>query len=170
MSGDSSALIQLGIVGAPFGVRGWVKLRSHADPPDSLLEHRSLHIGRNGAWTEYRVEERGRSGGALTAKFVGINDRDQAATLRGLEVCVPRSALPQRDAKDFYRTDLIGCAVVNLEGAELGRVQHFVETPAHTLMVVRGAKEYWIPAEPQHLRKVDLGTRRVVVDWVEAAD
>src|ERR1700750_1531231 len=29
MGCDSSALIQLGFVGAPFGVRGWIKLRSH---------------------------------------------------------------------------------------------------------------------------------------------
>jgi 16S rRNA processing protein RimM len=168
MSGDSSALIQLGIVGAPFGVRGWVKLRSHSDPPERLLEHRSLQIGRGGAWAEYRVEERGRSGGVLTVKFAGVDDRDQAAALRGLEVCVPRSALPQRDAKDFYRTDLIGCEVVNLDGLGLGVVRHFIETPAQTLMVVRGANEYWIPALPKHLRRVDLAARRVVVDWVAA--
>jgi 16S rRNA processing protein RimM len=168
MSGDSSALIQLGIVGAPFGVRGWVKLRSHTDPPEGLLEHPSLHIGRGGAWTEYRVEERGRSGGALTAKLAGVEDRDQAAALRGFEVSVPRSALPQRDAKDFYRTDLIGCEVVNHDGVRLGVVRHFIETPAQTLMVVRGAGEHWIPALPKHLRRVDLAARRVVVDWALA--
>jgi 16S rRNA processing protein RimM len=168
MSGDSSALIQLGIVGAPFGVRGWVKLRSHTDPPERLLEHRTLHIGRGGAWTEYRVEERGRSGGVPTAKLAGVEDRERAAALRGLPVCVPRSALPPRDAKDFYRTDLIGCEVVNLDGVSLGVVQHFIETPAQTLMVVRGANEYWIPALPQHLRRVDLAARRAVVDWVAA--
>jgi len=69
MSDESSALIQLGIVGAPFGVRGWVKLRSHTDPPERLLEHGNLQIGREGAWQSYRIEQRGRSGGALTAKL-----------------------------------------------------------------------------------------------------
>ena len=88
MGGDSSALIQLGFVGAPFGVRGWVKLRSHTDPPERLLEHRELQIGREGAWRMYRIEASGRSGGALTAKLAGIEDRDQAAALRGAQVCV----------------------------------------------------------------------------------
>jgi 16S rRNA processing protein RimM len=163
--GDSSALIQLGFVGAPFGVRGWIKLRSHTDPPERLLEHRSLQIGREGAWRTFRIEATGRSGGSLTAKLVGIEDRDQAAALRGAEVCVTRAELPARDDKDFYRADLIGCDVVNLAGSALGVVLHFVETPVQVLMVVRGEKEYWVPAVPKHLRRVDLTARRVVVDW-----
>ena len=165
MSGESSALIQLGVVGAPFGVRGWIKLRSHTDPPERLLEHRSLVLGRGSVWQSYRIEASGRSGGALTVKLTGIEDRDQAQALRGAQVCVPRSELPQREIRDFYRADLIGCEVVNLEGIVLGDVQHFIETPAQVLMVVRGTQEFWIPAVPQHLRRVDLRERRLVVDW-----
>jgi 16S rRNA processing protein RimM len=170
MGDESSALIQLGSVGAPFGVRGWVKLRSHTSPPERLLEHGNLQIGREGAWRSYRIEQRGRSGGALTAKLAGVEDRDQAAALRGAQVCVPRVDLPPRDDKDFYRADLVGCEVVNLAGVDLGVVQHFVETPAQPLMVVRGEREYWVPAVPQHLRRVDLKARRVVVDWDAATD
>jgi 16S rRNA processing protein RimM len=170
MSGEPSALIELGLVGAPFGVRGWVKLRSYTDPPERLLEHRSLQVGFGGAWQAYRVEASGRSGGQLTAKFAGVNDRDEAQALRGAQICVARSELPKRAAQDFYRADLIGCEVVNLAGLSLGKVQYFTETPAHALMVVRGAKEFWVPAVPQHLRRVDLQTRQVVVDWDDPVD
>ena len=165
MSDESSALIQLGFVGAPFGVRGWIKLRSHTDPPERLLEHRDLHIGQGQVWRTYRIESSGRSGGALAVKLKGVEDRDQAQALRGSQVCVPRTELPERNDKDFYRADLIGCEVVNLEDVALGFVRHFVETPAQVLMVVRGSQEFWIPAVPQHLRRVDLQARRVVVDW-----
>jgi len=169
MGGESSALIELGIVGAPFGVRGWVKLRSYTEPPDRLLEHRSVQLRLGGAWRAYQIEASGRSGGQLTVKLVGVEDRDEAQALRGAPIGVPRSALPARDAKDFYRADLIGCEVVNLKGVRLGVVQHFVEIPAHALMVVRGEQEYWVPAVPQHLRRVDLQARQVVVDWDEGA-
>ena len=165
MGDDSSALIQLGFVGAPYGVRGWVKLRSHTDPPERLLEHRNLMLGRDGVWQNYRIEASGRSGGALTVKLAGVEDRDQAQALRGAQICVPRSELPPRNDRDFYRADLIGCEVVNLAGRDLGSVRHFIETPAQVLMVVRGVQEFWIPAVPQHLRRVDLEARRVVVDW-----
>jgi 16S rRNA processing protein RimM len=132
-----------------------------------LLEHRKLHIGQGKTWQSYRIEASGRSGGSLTVKLAGIEDRDQAQALRGAQVCVPRSELPQRDERDFYRADLIGCEVVNLDGTSLGNVQHFIESPAQVLMVVRGTREFWIPAVPQHLRRVDLQARRVVVDWNE---
>jgi 16S rRNA processing protein RimM len=170
MGDEASTLIQLGFVGAPFGVRGWVKLRSHTDPPERLLDHRSLMLGHGSVWQNYRIEASGRSGGALTVKLTGVEDRDQAQALRGAQVCVPRSELPPRDDRDFYRADLVGCEVVNLDGAELGTVAHFMETPAQVLMVVRGAQEVWIPAVPRHLRRVDLQARRVVVDWDAAAE
>ena len=53
MSGESSSLIELGAVGAPFGVRGWVKLRSYTEPPERLLQHRSLQLRFGGAWRPY---------------------------------------------------------------------------------------------------------------------
>jgi len=169
MSSEPSSLIELGVVGAPFGVRGWVKLRSFTAPPDRLLQHRTLRLGRDGSWATHEIEASGHSGGQLTAKLSGVDNRDQAQVLRGARVCVPRSELPRREEKDFYRADLIGCEVVNLAGIRLGSVQHFIETPAHVLMVVRGEQEYWVPAAPRHLRRVDLEARRVVVDWDDAA-
>ena len=112
----------------------------------------------------------GRSGGALTVKLAGVLDRTAAEALKGAAVAVPRSELPPCAARDFYRADLLGCEVVNLAGDPLGVVAHFVEIPAHALMVVRGTREYWVPAVPQHLRRVDLEARRIVVDWEEPAD
>lgn len=169
MSVGAAAFIELGVVGAPFGVRGWVKLRSFTDPPERLLQHRTVHLGLGGSWNAYTIEASGRSAGQLTAKLSGVEDRDQAKLLSGASVGVPRSELPPRNDKDFYRADLIGCEVVNLLGIRLGLVLHFVETPAQVLMVVRGEHEYWVPAEPRHLRRVDLAARLVVVDWDGAA-
>lgn len=169
MSGDLASLIELGVIGAPFGVRGWVKIRSFTDPPERLLSHRVLQLGLRGSWTEVTVEATGRSAGQLTAKLSGVDDRDRAQALRGSQVCVPRSELPPGDDKDYYRADLIGCEVLNLAGVRLGAVKHFIETPAQVLMVVRGTREFWVPAIPRHLRRVDLGQRRVIVDWDEAA-
>jgi 16S rRNA processing protein RimM len=116
------------------------------------------------------VEASGCSGGALTVKLAGVADRTAADALKGAAVGVPRSALPPCAAGDFYQADLLGCEVVNLAGDRLGAVAHFVEIPAHTLMVVRGTREYWVPAVPQHLRRVDLEARRIMVDWEEPVD
>jgi 16S rRNA processing protein RimM len=160
-------LVEMGCVGAPFGVRGWIKVRSFMDPPERVFEKRRLQLLRHDKTEIFKIESTGRSGGQLTAKLVGVDDRDRAAALRGAVIVVPRADLPQGRSQDFYRSDLLGCEVVNLAGKALGRVDHFIETTAHALMVVRGEAEFWIPAVPQHLRRVDLGARRVVVDWDE---
>lgn len=170
MSPEASELIELGIVGAPFGVRGWVKLRSYTDPPERLLDHRQFQLKLGGALRTYSVEADGRSGGRLTVKLEGVEDRDAAQALRGAVIGVPRSELPPREDRDFYRADLIGCEVVNLAGVRLGAVAHFIEIPAHALMVVRGEREYWVPAVPRHLKRVDLRARQVVVDWDDPTD
>ena len=170
MSDEPCALIELGAVGAPFGVRGWVKLRSFTDPPDRLLEHRRLRLKLSGAWRSYEVEDCGRSGGQLTVKLAGVGSREEADALKGAPVGVPRSELPPPGAGDFYRADLIGCDVMTVAGVRLGIVAHFVETPAHAIMVVRGEREYWVPAVPAYLVRVELGARRVVVAWDEPAD
>jgi 16S rRNA processing protein RimM len=169
MGEDSPSLVEMGCVGAPFGVRGWVKVRSYMDPPERVFEKRRLQLLRQGATETYAIESTGRSGGQLTAKLAGVDDRDRATALRGAAIVVPRADLPPSSAQDFYRSDLLGCEVVNVAGRRLGVVDHFIETSAHALMVVRGEAEFWVPAVPQHLRRVDLGLRRVVVDWDEPA-
>ncbi len=169
MGDEASPLMELGIVTAPYGVRGWVKLRSDTEPADRIFQHRTLSIVRHGVVQAFRIEATGHSGGQPTVKFVGVDDRGAAEGLRGASLCVRRDELPRRAAREFYRADLIGCEVVDLGGTSLGTVQYFVETPEQALMVVRGAKEIWVPAVPKHLRRVDLQARRIVVDWDAAA-
>jgi 16S rRNA processing protein RimM len=170
MGEEAASLVVLGAVTAPLGVKGWVKMRSDTDPPERLFEYPNLRLRLRGAILDCRVQFTGHSGGRLTAKLAGIDDRDRAAELSGAEVCVARKELPAGGAGEYYRADLIGLRVVDLAGTELGLVGHFLETPAHALMVVRGSKEMWIPAVPRHLRRVDLEAGLIMVDWAEPAE
>ena len=170
MSGADSTLIQLGAVGAPFGVRGWFKVRSDTVPPESLLDYRVWSLELRNECREYEIQSSGRSSGQLTVKLRGVDDRDVAASLTGASILVRRELLPPRGEKEFYRADLIGCDVVNTSGQTLGTVQYFIESPAHALMVVArrtdaGSAEVWIPAVADHIRRVDLSARKVIVEW-----
>ena len=78
---------------------------------------------------------------------------------------VRRSELPAPGQREYYRADLLGFVVRNLQGVELGRLDHFVDGAASAMMVVVGSDEYWIPAIPQYLRKVDLEGHALSVDW-----
>ena len=160
--------IALGRLGAPFGVRGWLHVDSHTQPPTQLLEYPQWGLRFANGERQVRHVASGRAHGkGLVAHLQGLTDRDAAAALTGAMIEVERSRLPAPKEREYYRTDLVGLAVSNLEGVPLGVVSHFVDTPGAAVMVVKSGdgSEHWVLAHPKHLRKVDLAARTVLVDW-----
>ncbi len=160
--------IELGRIRAPFGIRGWLRVESHTDPPEGLLGYREWVLRlASGERLERRVVEGRRHAEGLVAHLEGVDDRGEAAALTGAVIEVERAALPRLAEREHYRADLIGLRVRNVEGAELGTVSHFVDAPAGAVMVTReaGGREHWVPAAPPHLRRVDLAAGEILVDW-----
>jgi len=156
--------VVLGRIGAAHGVRGWVRVQSFTDPPEALLEYDAW---RASGGRSLRIEEQSWDGKQLRVRFRGIADRTTAETLNGLELQVERTALPALPAGQYYRDDLLGLRVRNLQGIELGVLDHFVDAPAQAVMVIRGEREHWVPVTPQHLCRVRLDERWIEVDWPE---
>ena len=160
--------IELGRVGAPFGIKGWVHIESHTDPPQGLLGYRQwvLRLANGERLARCVLEGRQHAEG-LVAHLEGVDDRGGAAALTGAVIEVDRAVLPRLPEREYYRADLLGLRVRNLQGAELGTVSHFVEAPAGAVMVAReaGGREHWVPAALPHLRRVDLTAGEILVDW-----
>ena len=123
-------------------------------------------LGRDGKWQSAKVAEGQLHGKSVIARLEGIDDRDQAATLIGTEIAVPRDALPEPEDGQFYWSDLIGMTVVHRDGTELGRIDDMLETGANDVMIVRGDQERLIPfIKDEVVLSVELGKKRVNVDW-----
>ena len=157
----------MGRIAAPFGIKGWIKVQPYSEDPGTLMDFASWRVGRGDQQRHYGVEEIQDHSNALIAKLEGINDRDQAFALRGLEVSVPRSALPPPEENEFYWADLIGLLAINHQGMELGRVESLMETGAHDVLVVKGKREHLIPFIAAFVGKVDMAAGRIEVDWGE---
>jgi 16S rRNA processing protein RimM len=161
-------LVEVGRLGAAHGVRGWLRVQSYTDPPQRLFEWRRwLLRPENGAAREVTLMESRPQGNGWIAKLEGIEERDAASRLAGQMVLVDRAELPPTQGREFYRADLVGFEVKNLEGALLGVVVHFIDTPGNAVMVIRGAREYLVPVTAQHLRQIGAGDRTLIVDWPE---
>jgi 16S rRNA processing protein RimM len=153
---------------APHGVRGALRVQSYAEPAGSLVQHRHWRLRRrDGSEQPFEVVQAAWDGRAVRASLAGVADRDAAEQLRGAEVLIERSERPAPGPREYYRDDLLGFAVRNREGAHLGTLQYFLETPAGPLMVVRGEREYWLPASAPCLWRVDLAERQIEVEWPE---
>jgi 16S rRNA processing protein RimM len=156
----------MGQIATAHGVRGWVVVRSFADPPVALLEHEVWHLrSPNGATREMKLLEGAPYRDRLRVLLEGVTDRDQALALSGWWIEVPRSELPALAEREFFRDDLLGFEVHNLEGVSLGQASFFADLPGGSVMVVKGEREHWVPANPEHLRKIDQAGRHIEVDW-----
>lgn len=158
----------MGRIVAPYGIRGWVKIQPGTEEVDGLLSYRSWWLARDRDWQEYEVAEGRAHGAVLVAHLVGCDDRDRALDLRGMQVAVPRDALPAPRQGEYYWCDLIGVRVENRQGEALGQVEEVFATGANDVLVVRGERERLIPFIDPVVVEVDLAEGRMLVDW--AAD
>lgn len=159
------AWIVLGRIAGVYGVRGWLRVVSHTDPCEGILNYPVWWLGEPGKSEACRLIAGRTHGRGIVANLEGVTDRDRAHALIGTEIAVPRSALA--DDGGYYWADLMGLAVRNREGIELGRISGYIPTGANDVMVVDdGKRERLIPWVPR--RTVDEVYRElgwVQVDW-----
>lgn len=158
--------VTLGRIGAPHGVRGWVRVQSWTRPPEAILDFDRWLVGADEARREYTIADAGRTAKGLIVRLEGCSDREAAAALRHAPVAVPRAALPEPEPGEWYWADLEGLAVETVDGTPLGRVDHLMETGANDVLVVRGERERLIPwVMDRFVRSVEPEAGRIVVDW-----
>jgi 16S rRNA processing protein RimM len=164
----------MGHVLGPYGVKGWVKVRPHSADPDAMLRHGVWRVRSEAgaAWRDVALETGKVHADTVLAQLAGIDSREAAMALRGAEVGVPRGELPAAADDEVYLADLVGLAVVNREGVQLGRVVAVQEFGAHPVLRVLpmggdAKAERLIPFVPAVVDNVDLDAQRIDVAWGE---
>ncbi len=164
MAGDQRVIF--GRISGLFGVKGWVRLFSHTQPREAILDYDRWLIGRDEEWREFRLAEGRRHGKAVIARLEGFLDCDQASGLIGADVAVERDQLPAAEKGEYYWADLVGLEVVTTDGRALGQVHHLLATGANDVLVVRGEDECLVPfIRDRVIREVDLDGGVIRVDW-----
>ncbi|NNF51872.1 MAG: ribosome maturation factor RimM [Gammaproteobacteria bacterium] len=158
-------MVVIGEIAGVYGVKGWLRIRSHTQPLENIFRYQEWQLGKDGSWSAVSVTEGRRHGRGLVAKLAGIDDRDAAAKHQGKLIAVRRDQLPD-SAGDYYWTDLEGLNVETREGVKLGVVDHLLETGANDVLVVKGEKERLIPfVLDQVVCDIDLRSGVMVVNW-----
>jgi 16S rRNA processing protein RimM len=91
----------------------------------------------------------------------GVDDRAGAEALRGEELLVARADAPPLPAGEYWAEDLEGCAVVTVDGRELGHVQRLRALPSCEVLEVG---ELLVPMVADAVLGISLEQRRIVVD------
>jgi 16S rRNA processing protein RimM len=160
-------MVIMGRIAAAHGIRGWVRIQPFTEYLDSLLGYKFWWIGdEQGPWREVEVQHCEAHNKTLAAQLPDCPDRNAAEKLKGLLIAVPRSSLPQQSNDEYYWSDLIGLAVVNEAGEQLGTVANLLETGANQVLSVMGDNgEILIPFVATAIKQVDLKNKTIHVDW-----
>lgn len=165
MNSNEPQMVMVGEIVRPHGLAGAVKVRATTDDPQrfSLLEDvKLLRDGRT--LGEYRVTRVQIGKGEVFVKFQGVDDRNQAETLRGAGLMIPREARVRAAADQYYHFEIIGLPVYTATGELLGEIVDIETFPAHDVWVIRhGERQHLVPAVKAFIKDVDVQNRRVVI-------
>jgi 16S rRNA processing protein RimM len=160
-----SDLVCVGAIAGGFGIHGEVRLKSFTARPEDIAAYGPL-CTEDGA-TRFTVTLTGHTSGALTARLAGVTTKEQADTLRGTRLCVPRERLPDLPEDEFYHTDLIGLSVHDSGGAPLGRVRAVLNHGASDLLEIEvpgASRTVLLPFTREAVPTVDIAAGRIVAD------
>ena len=154
--------IEAGKIINTHGVRGEVKIESWLDTPEFLCSFPRFFLhGKELGVLSARVHK-----GFAIVRLDGVDDLNAAAVLKETVVSVARedAHLP---AGAYFLCDIIGARVTDEDGQEIGTLADIEETPAAPLYVIRGAREYLVPAVPEFIKKVDAENGMITVHLIE---
>ncbi len=173
--------ITVGKIGAPYGVRGWVKVQSFTESVKNILDYDPWYFDSRGpasrktdsrassesaAWIEAPLLEAKTHAKGIIARFESCDDRDAALLMGGQEIAIRRDQLPEPPQGEYYWVDLEGLEVKTLDGTSLGTVDHIEATGANDVLVVKGERERLIPYVMGHIvHEVDIDAGFIRIDW-----
>ncbi|MGB8600061.1 MAG: ribosome maturation factor RimM [Burkholderiales bacterium] len=158
-------LLVMGRIICPFGVRGWLKIKTFTEAPETLADFQDWWLHTPAGWQKYELAEHELHSKGLVARLESVSDRTAAELLKGVDIAVPRNELPYVGEKKIYWADLVGLEVVNQQNVLLGKVESLQETGAHDVLVVKGEVERLIPYVETIIIDIDLAAKRMTVDW-----
>lgn len=176
---EQPQLATVGRIGAPYGVRGWLKVQSFTAPPEQLIHYQPWYLRQRGGLMPVTLVDHKWHSGNLVVALEGVDDRDQAKALGQLEIAVAVTQFPPLPAGEYYWHQLQGLAVTSHYQGQLfplGKVVRLLETGANDVLVVKGNsrdperpsidnRERLIPYLPdQVILNIDLAAG-ITVDW-----
>ena len=160
-------LVCLGVMLGPHGVRGAVRIKSFTAPAEAIAGYGVLYDGQGRP--RYGLSLKGSSRGAVLATIEGVDDRTGAEALKGAKLYLPRAALPETEAEEYYHADLIGLRAERPDGSPLGTVCAVHDHGAGDVIEIEcdETASILLPFTKATVPEVDIAGGRLVVETPE---
>lgn len=157
--------VVIGIIAAPHGIKGEVKVKMETDFPERFEEMEEVRVrAKSGEERVLQVESVRFHQGVPLIKFKGCRDRNCAEEFRGAELVISPDELAELESDEFYIHDILGLDVYTTGGEYLGKITDVLQGPANDVYVTPRAM---IPAVKQFVKEIDLAAGRMVIEPIE---
>jgi 16S rRNA processing protein RimM len=151
----------VGQITKPHGVRGEVKVVSFIDSLEDFRTLDKVYLdGQIIKITSVKLQT-----DRAILKIEGIDTVEAAERYRNKYLMIKREDADELPEDSYYIADLIGCAVVDTEGNDLGKVFDVIETGSNDVYWVKGEgkKEVLIPALKDIVVEVDIMNSKITI-------
>ncbi|MFN3399936.1 MAG: ribosome maturation factor RimM [Ferrovibrio sp.] len=159
-----SGTLLLGVVIGAQGIQGEVKVKTFTGEPEAVGDYGPLQDV--GATKTFHLKVlRLSKGDVVIARIKGVEDRTAAEALKGTELYIQRSALPQAGEGEFYFADLVGLTAM-MSGRVLGSVTAVHNYGAGDMLEVKteSGRSAMVPFTDDAVPVVDLAAGTVTVE------
>ena len=153
--------ILLGAVIGAQGLKGEVKVKTFTETP--LGAYGPLH-SEDGRRFDIASSRAGK-GDIAIVKFAGVETREAAEALKGLQLFIYRNQLPVTETDEFYHADLVGLSADDEEGRRIGIVRAIHNFGASDVIEIARADggEVMLPFTREFVPLVDVEAGRIVI-------
>jgi len=135
---SQSSYITLGEISGVLGVKGWVKVFSHTDPRVKITEYDQWFLRKKDQdWYSLKVLNGRKQGKNIVAQLEGINSREQAEALKGVQIAIQERQLEVLPENEYYWKDLIGLNVETTQGIDLGKIDWIFNTGSNDVLTIK---------------------------------
>ena len=162
---EAPALISLGTITKPQGLKGAFRVYPHGGKSESLdaLERVTL-APRNGAPFETTVRHIRRKGNVFIFEVEGVDSIEAVEPYVNGGLLAPEADLQPLQDDEFYWYQIAGMEVVTEQGRNLGTVRALLATGANDVIEVHdGHRELLLPNIPDVVLTIDHEARRITV-------
>ncbi len=165
--GTPRDMVLVGVITGAHGIKGEVKLKSFTSEPLSISRYGPL---QSASGQQFEISKLKAAKDDFIASLKNVNDRDEAETLKGIELFVAREKLPELKAHETYAHDLMGLDVVLENGSRLGKLVAMPNYGAGDLLevAVDGESEtVLIPFADAFVPQNDFSNGKIIVNLPE---
>ena len=157
--------IMIGKIVNVVGLKGEVKVYNYSYSDEIYRTTEAVYVGDDLVGIEnVRLQKN-----MVILKLAGISDRDGAEAVRGKELFITESDLPELPEGQYYIRDLIGMTVKEENGEILGKVSDVLQNTAQDIFEVENAdgRKILIPKVDQFVLEIDKAAGEIRVRLIE---